>query len=84
MKTDSFERNITVKLSNQVITSKDLEAIDMNQLWKKELSLIIWVIDFLIILLGFTKLIVVEKFNKEAVLFGKKVINGFNNLFKKL
>ena len=84
VKTEIFERNITVKLDNKVITSRDLEAINMNELWKKELSIVIWIIDFLIILLGFTKLIVVEKFNRKVGLFAKRILIVVDRLFKKI
>ena len=52
--TEVFEKNITIKLGNQVITQRDLEVIEMNELWKKILSLVIWIIDLLAILLVFT------------------------------
>ncbi|HTX61276.1 MAG TPA: hypothetical protein VMC48_03130 [Methanobacterium sp.] len=80
LNTEVFEQNITVKLDNRVITSRDLEVIGMNESWKKELSLIIWIIDFLIILLVFTKLIVVEKFNSKVRHLVKRILERLKKL----
>ena len=54
VRTEVIERNLTVELSNTVITSKDRDTIVANQLWKKIASLVVWISTLLIILLAFT------------------------------
>jgi hypothetical protein len=72
--TEYFEKNITVKLENQVITPRDLEVIGMNEIWKKVLSLIIWIFDLLFILLVFTKFEFITNFKTNSRNLIKKIV----------
>ena len=77
VQTDTFEKNITLKLNNQVITPQDLEVINMNESWKKTLSLIIWIIDFLILIFLFMDLKIINdiktKFRNSIRIISKKI-----------
>lgn len=59
-KTEYIERTIYIKLDNRIITQRDLEAINMNESWKKVLSLVLWVVDFLFILFFYTDFKVID------------------------
>lgn len=81
LNTEIYEKNITLKLDNHVVTQRDLEVISMNESWKKQLSLAIWIIDLLIIIFVFSKLIVVEKFRRNVSRLTSKIAERINRLF---
>ena len=80
MKTENFEKNISIKLNNQVITPKELEAINMNESWKKTLSLVIWIIDLLFFILFCTEFKVIENFKTNTLNLLKNLINRLKKL----
>lgn len=80
MKTDYIEKNISIKLNNQMITQKQLDAINMNESWKKTLSLVIWIIDLLFFMFFCTEIKVIENFKTNSRNLIKKVIDRFKKL----
>lgn len=80
--TDYFEKNITMKLDNQVITQRDLEVIGMNEPWKKILSLVIWIFDLLFILLIFSKFEFIDNFKINIRNLFKKIVTRVRQILK--
>lgn len=82
LNTEIFEKNITVKLKNQVITPRDLEVISMNETWKKILSLIIWIFTLLFIILAYTKFEFINNFKTKSRNLLKKVVIELRKILK--
>ncbi len=67
VKTEVIQKTISVKLTNQVITQKDLDVIVMNESWKKIISLVIWIFDLLFLLLVFAEFEVIKNFKTNSL-----------------
>ncbi len=76
-RTGVFQKTISLKLNNEVITPDDLAVINMNESWKKILSGIIWIIDLLILIFVFTNFEVVEKIKTKFKDFSINVLKKF-------
>lgn len=77
-----IEKNITLTLNNQVLTQKDLDAITINEPWKKIVSLVVWLMDLLVIIMVFLELVVVENFKKKSRNFFKSVMDKIRAITK--
>lgn len=84
VKTEVIERNMSVKLSNKIITSKDKDIIVANELWKKILSLVVWIISLLVILLLFTTFKFVENFKRNVRDLFKRIVNTIKKLIERI
>ena len=75
--TATFEKNITIKLDNRVISPHDLEVINMNESWKKILSLIIWIVALFILIFFFTDFKIIKdiktKFKEFIIFLSEKI-----------
>lgn len=80
VKTEVIEKNISVKLDNQIITQKDRDIIVTNEPWKKIVSMVIWVIDLLILLLAFTDFKVIENFKANSLNLFKQAVNWIKKI----
>lgn len=80
--TDVIEKNITIRLNDQVITQKELDTIEMNENWKKVTSLVVWIIDFLILLLVFTEFKVIKNFKTNSLNWLKRVVNRIRKIIQ--
>jgi hypothetical protein len=84
VKTEVIERNLTIKLGNKVITSRDKEIIVANELWKKIVSLVVWIISLLIILLVFTTFKFVENFKRKCQDLFKRIVSVIRKLIERV
>ena len=84
VRTEVIERNLTVELSNTVITSKDRDTIVANQLWKKIASLVVWISTLLIILLAFTNFKFVVNFKRNIRILFKRIVSMIKKVIERL
>lgn len=84
VRTEVIERNLTVELSNTVITSKDRDTIVANELWKKIASLILWISTLLIILLAFTNFKFVVNFKRSIHILFMKIVSMIKKIMERL
>lgn len=84
IKTETVERTIHIPLDNKMITPRDLEAINMNESWKKAFSLVIWIIDLIFILFIYTKFEVIDNIKASFTRNIKRVRERLVELFKNI
>lgn len=77
-----IEKNITLQLDNQVITQEEVDAIAMNEPWKKITSLILWIIDLLVIVFVFLEVSAVENFKDKSRSSFNYVVEKIRDLIK--
>jgi len=83
--TGSFEKTIYVTMGSKVITKSQLNAIDMNETWKKVTSVIIWIIDFLFLLSFYTDFRTIKMVNNRLEQYLERIlqiIRDFRSSFK--
>lgn len=78
--TGTVEKTVTVELGSKIITKSDLNAIIMNESWKKAASSIIWIFDLLFLLSFYTDFRAVKMVSQKFVKYWERFMQRIREL----
>jgi len=82
VKTETIVKTVNIKLGNKVISKSELEAISMNENWKKIISALMWVTSFFILLLFYTNFKTIESIKKESRKHGENIFKRIKDVLR--
>lgn len=82
VKSETIFKTVNIKLGDKVISKSELDAISMNESWKKVVSAIIWAVAFFILLFFYSNFKVIESIKNESRKLGDSFFTKIKDLLR--